>query len=63
MKFTAYSEDDNRIEIMELDNHPYFVGVQFHPEYISRPHRPSPPYLGLVLAIIGDLKSFIDDKV
>ena len=39
--------------------HPYFVGVQFHPEYISRPLRPSPPYLGLILASIGKLQAYI----
>ena len=39
--------------------HPYFVGVQYHPEYISRPVRPSPPYLGLILASIGKLPQFI----
>lgn len=40
-------------------DHPYFVGVQYHPEYISRPVRPSPPYLGLILAAIGKLPQFI----
>ena len=30
--------------------HPYYVAVQYHPEYISRPLSPSPPYLGLILA-------------
>ena len=40
-------------------DHPYFVGVQYHPEYISRPIRPSPPYLGLILAAIGKLPQFI----
>ncbi|KAG0445142.1 hypothetical protein HPB47_019246 [Ixodes persulcatus] len=40
-------------------NHPYFVGVQFHPEYISRPLKPSPPYLGLVLASCGRLSNFL----
>ena len=44
---------------MELDNHPYYVAVQYHPEYISRPLAPSPPYLGLVLASVGKLQSFL----
>lgn len=48
MKFTGRSDDNERMEIFELENHPYFVGVQFHPEYISRPLRPSAPYLGLI---------------
>jgi hypothetical protein len=37
----------------------YFVAVQYHPEYISRPMRPSPPYLGLILAATGKLQSFL----
>ncbi|RWW23789.1 hypothetical protein GW17_00011956, partial [Ensete ventricosum] len=32
--------------ILELLTHPYFVGVQFHPEYKSRPGKPSAPFLG-----------------
>jgi len=50
MKFVGRSEDGERMEILELEDHPYFIGVQFHPEYISRPLTPSPPYLGLLLA-------------
>lgn len=44
---------------MEIPSHPYFVGVQYHPEYISRPMRPSPPYLGLILAATGKLQTFL----
>uniref|UniRef100_F6V5W9 CTP synthase n=1 Tax=Ciona intestinalis TaxID=7719 RepID=F6V5W9_CIOIN len=40
-------------------NHPYFVGVQFHPEFLSRPIQPSPPYLGLLLASCNKLESYI----
>ena len=40
-------------------DHPYYVGVQFHPEYLTRPLKPSPPYLGLILAACGRLKSYI----
>jgi hypothetical protein len=60
MIFTGQSEDGNRMEIMELNGHPYFVAVQYHPEYISRPHKPSAPYLGLVLAATGKLKRFLE---
>ena len=48
MKFVGRSDDNERMEILELDNHPYFVAVQYHPEYISRPLKPSAPYLGLI---------------
>ena len=47
--FVGKDETGQRCEIFELDNHPYYVGVQFHPEFKSRPGRPSPPFLGLLL--------------
>uniref|UniRef100_A0A2C9JXR5 CTP synthase n=1 Tax=Biomphalaria glabrata TaxID=6526 RepID=A0A2C9JXR5_BIOGL len=58
MKFVGHSEDDKRMEIMELEGHPYFVGVQYHPEYISRPLKPSAPYLGLLLAASNQLQTY-----
>ncbi|GAA6091365.1 CTP synthase 1, partial [Tachysurus ichikawai] len=39
--------------------HPYFVGVQYHPEFTSRPIKPSPPYFGLLLAAAGKLHSYL----
>lgn len=36
------------------------MAVQYHPEYISRPLKPSPPYLGLLLAATGKIKSFFN---
>ncbi|TYL40201.1 CTP synthase [Natronococcus pandeyae] len=42
----------NRMEILELEDHPYFLGTQFHPEYTSRPGQPSPPFLGLLEAVV-----------
>jgi CTP synthase len=41
-----------RMEIVELADHPYFLGTQFHPEFRSRPTRASPPFVGLVEAIL-----------
>jgi CTP synthase len=41
-----------RMEIVELDDHPYFIGTQFHPEFRSRPDRASPPFVGLVDAVL-----------
>lgn len=62
LMFVGVSDDDDgkRMEIVELKDHPYFVGVQYHPEYLSRPMKPSPPYLGLVLASCGKLTSYIN---
>ena len=48
--FVGKDESGQRCEIFELEGHPYYVGVQFHPEFKSRPGRPSPPFLGLLQA-------------
>lgn len=42
----------NRMEILELPDHPYFLGTQFHPEFRSRPGRASPPFVGLIDAVL-----------
>lgn len=49
------------MEMVELpiSDHPYFVAVQYHPEYLSRPLSPSPPFLGLVLAAGNRLNSYL----
>jgi CTP synthase len=39
---SGVSPDNELVEIMELEDHPWFVGVQFHPEFKSRPTRPHP---------------------
>ena len=53
LRFVGKDETGQRCEIFELDGHPYYVGVQFHPEFKSRPHRPSPPFLGLLKASVS----------
>jgi len=45
-------QSGNRMEILELDGHPYFLGTQFHPEFRSRPTRASPPFVGLLDAVL-----------
>jgi CTP synthase len=40
----------NRMEVLELADHPFYFATQFHPEFKSRPTHPSPPYLGFVEA-------------
>ncbi|WP_232702774.1 glutamine hydrolyzing CTP synthase [Halobacterium wangiae] len=42
----------NRMEIVEYDDHPFFFGTQFHPEFRSRPTRASPPFVGLLDAVL-----------
>lgn len=55
LTFIGKDDQGERMEIVELKDHPFFVGVQFHPEYLSRVLRPSPPYLGFVAASAGVL--------
>jgi CTP synthase len=55
LKFVGKDETGQRMEIVELDDHPYFVGCQYHPEYLTRPLNPCPLFRGLILASIGGL--------
>ncbi|KAL8667302.1 MAG: hypothetical protein Q9202_000875 [Teloschistes flavicans] len=55
LDFIGKDESGERMEIMELRDHPWFIGVQYHPEYLSRVLRPSMPYLGFVAAAAGCL--------
>ncbi|GAO50845.1 CTP synthase [Saitoella complicata NRRL Y-17804] len=50
LSFVGKDELNERMEIVEIKDHPYYVGCQYHPEWLSRPLEPSPPYLGLVAA-------------
>ena len=62
LRFVAIDQSGKRMEIIDIQSHPYFVGVQFHPEYLSRPLKPSPPYLGLILAAVGQLKNYVENN-
>jgi CTP synthase len=42
MVFSGLSPDGNLVEISELKDHPWMLGTQFHPEFLSRPQRPQP---------------------
>ena len=53
LRFSGRSE--SRMEIVERTDHPYFIGTQFHPEFRSRPDRASPPFVGLLAAIHGEM--------
>lgn len=59
LTFIGKDDKGERMEIVELKDHPFFVGVQFHPEYLSRVLKPSPPYLGFVAASAGLLPEVI----
>ncbi|KAK3671937.1 CTP synthase ura7 [Recurvomyces mirabilis] len=53
LTFIGKDETGVRMEVIELKDHPWFVGVQFHPEYLSRVLEPSKPYLGFIAAAAG----------
>ncbi|KAK9321234.1 CTP synthase N-terminus-domain-containing protein [Lipomyces orientalis] len=61
LSFVGKDDKGERMEILELKNHPWFVGTQYHPEYLSRVLDPSKPYLGFLAASSGILHSLIDN--
>ncbi len=50
LTLSGSSPDGRLIETIEITDHPFFVGVQFHPEFKSRPNKPHPLFKGLVEA-------------
>jgi len=52
LRFSGFTEDRTRMEILELPGKFFFLGTQFHPEFKSRPGRPDPAYYGLVKAAL-----------
>jgi CTP synthase len=50
---SGYSEDRQLIEILELKDHPWFIGVQFHPEFKSRLLEPHPLFMSFIEAILS----------
>jgi CTP synthase len=50
LRLSGLSPDGQLVEIMELPNHPWFIGCQFHPELQSRPTRPHPLFAGFIAA-------------
>jgi len=54
--FSGIFETRDLVEIIEVKNHPWFVGVQFHPEFKSRPLAPHPLFVGFIRAAIQNKK-------
>ncbi|MCK5022387.1 MAG: gamma-glutamyl-gamma-aminobutyrate hydrolase family protein, partial [Candidatus Pacebacteria bacterium] len=52
IRFSGLNQDLNLVEIVELSNHPWFIGVQFHPEFKSRPNRAHPLFREFIKAAI-----------
>lgn len=51
MRFSGLSPDGKLVEIAELADHPFMLGTQFHPEFLSRPNRPHPLFLEFLDAV------------
>ncbi|KAK4561628.1 CTP synthase ura7 [Recurvomyces mirabilis] len=62
LTFIGKDETGVRMEVIELKDHPWFVGVQFHPEYLSRVLEPSKPYLGFIAAAAGLLEKITKNE-
>ncbi|CAE8642965.1 unnamed protein product [Polarella glacialis] len=60
LQFTGQDDRAQRMELCELRDHPFFVACQFHPEFQSRPAKPGPLFLGLVLAATGQLEKRLE---
>ena len=54
MTFSGYSPDKTFVEMIELKDHPWFVGCQFHPEYKSKPTHPHPLFLSFIAASLAN---------
>ncbi len=53
LKVSAYDNTNRIINAIELADHPFWIGVQYHPEFKSRPGNPHPLYLGLIRAALA----------
>ena len=51
LRFSGLSPDGKLVEIAELVEHPFMVGTQFHPEFLSRPNRPHPLFAAFMEAV------------
>jgi CTP synthase len=51
MRYSGVSPDGRLVEIAELVDHPFMVGTQFHPEFLSRPNRPHPLFVAFLRAV------------
>ena len=57
LRFTGVNPASGLVEIIEIEDHPWFVGVQFHPEYKSTVQRPHPLFVAFVGAAVAHAKA------
>jgi CTP synthase len=63
MCYSGLSPDGRLVEIAELSDHPFMLGTQFHPEFLSRPNRPHPLFVGFLKAVKESAKIATEIKV
>ena len=56
MKVSGTSPDNNLVEIIEINDHPWFLGCQFHPEFKSKPMKPHPLFREFIKAALKSKK-------
>ncbi len=52
LQIVGINPESDLVEIVELENHPFFIGVQFHPEFKSRPMKPHPLFVAFIKAAV-----------
>jgi CTP synthase len=50
---SSVSASEGLVEIIELPDHPFYIGAQFHPEFQSKPNKPHPLFSGFIAAALA----------
>ena len=61
MRISGTSPDGELVEIVEIEDHPWFLGCQFHPEFKSRPTEPHPLFSSFIEASLRGKRSLFPD--
>jgi CTP synthase len=61
LKISGLSPDEELVEMIEIEDHPWFVGCQFHPEFKSRPTNPHPLFRAFIDASLREKRSLFPD--
>ena len=63
MVFSGWAPGQPIVQVAELPTHPFYLGVQYHPEFLSRPGAPSPLFAGLIDASLADSRDAVGQAV
>jgi len=56
MRAVGVNPETNLVEVIEIHDHPWFVGVQFHPEYSSTVLQPHPLFVAFIKSVLDNIK-------